>query len=757
MTATEGAALTAAAQCIPGALAAMFQTVRLTLVPHETNVPRFLTTSAAFLALAAPRLAHGQAGNPALARTVVTVRADERLATFRPDRDWGATLDGHDISETPTFAAANVKAMQSAGLGPISYRLRTELAIEAWHWNPEGQWSDPAHNQGYWTSSPRATKPIELSFGYRLPRRGRTIDDAHNDSYSRIDDGDTASFWKTNPYLDPRYTHDPESEHPQWFTVDLGGVAAIRDIRLMWGAPFPRLYHVEYWEGDQTQAVDDNPDGQWRRFENGTVSGSRGGTVDIRLSRDPVKSRFVRVVMYQSSHTASGGNGDSRDSLGFALREVYIGDRAATGSFADLVKHDTLASRQSSMLVSSTDPWHRATDRDEGTVQPGFDRVFRSGLTNSQPTLFPTGLLFDTPENAASELQFLRSRGYPVEGIELGEEPDGQRVTPEDYGALYLQFASALHAVDPLARLGGPSFQNLRNDPMTLWPDRVSPGTRTTWIGRFLDYLAAHRRTGDYRFFSFEWYPFDNVCDDPAANLAAAPGMLTRDLQALQAAGLPASLPRYMTEYGYSAHISNAEVTLPAALFDLDLIGNFFAHGGAKSFFFGYEPGQLAHEPGCPHWGNLVMFLADSSGGVRDRLTRFHAAYLMTHAWADSSGGVHGLYAAHAAQSGGGARDSLLSVYALRRPDQRWSVLLVNRDAARGRTVDVRIAAAHGIGGRALRGPIVTWHYSSAQYEFHEDGENGRPIRNLPPTRTTANKAGAVTLPPYSITVLVGR
>ena len=690
---------------------------------------------------------------PATAPVMVTIIGDRRLATFRPDRDWGAGLDGHDISETSTtFTSANIAAMRSAGFRPITYRLRTELGIETWHWNPEGQWSDAAHHQGYWISNARSAKPIEMSFGYRLPRRGRTIDDANNDSYSRIDDGDTTSFWKTNPYLDARYTHDVEAEHPQWFTVDLRYVADVREIRLQWGAPFPRRYDVEYWDGDQTRLIDDNPRGRWRRFEHGGVTGFRGGTADIRLSAAPIETRFLRVVMYESSHTASGGSGDPRDSLGFALREVYVGDRDAQDVFRDVVTHDTIASKQSVMLVSSTDPWHRAVDKDLGTAQPGFDLIFRTGLTHRLPVLLPTGLLYDTPENAANELRFLRSRGYPIEGIELGEEPDGQRVTPEDYGALYLQFATALHAVDPRARLGGPSWQNLLDDPVTIWPARASPGKRTTWIGRFLDYLDAHHRTHDYRFFSFEWYPFDNICDDASANLAAAPGMLTRDLARLRSAGLPDSIPRIMTEYGYSAHLSTAEVTLPSALFDVDLVANFFAHGGSKSYYYGYEPGYLAHEPDCAHWGNLVMFLADSVGGVREKLPRYHAAHLLTHAWADSTGGVHQMYAVKSSD----ASDSLLSVYALRRPDRRWSLLLVNRDPRNERVVDPRVTATSAGAARALRGPIDVWQYSSEQYEFVEDGANGHPVRNLPPKHSITPNAARVTLPPYSVTVITG-
>src|SRR5215813_6315950 len=205
--------------------------------------------------------------------TVVRIlfKPSHPLNRFDSSYAFGAAIDGHEKGELDQMLThENVSKMLSAGFKPISYRLRTELAGEAWHWNPKGSWSEA--NSGYWISKDKpGLSELSLSYGYRLPRRGNTFDQANNDDYSRLDDGDSRTFWKSNPYLDEHFTGQPNATLPQWILVDFGKKKSINAIRLNWAKPFATVYDVQFGDFYGVDDIDQLLPDRWHTFPNGEI------------------------------------------------------------------------------------------------------------------------------------------------------------------------------------------------------------------------------------------------------------------------------------------------------------------------------------------------------------------------------------------------------------------------------------------------------------------------------------------------------
>ena len=69
------------------------------------------------------------------------------------------------------FTEPILKQILSAGWQTVTYRQNTELFVEAWHWNPQGTWSQPG-DKGYFVGNATPTEMIRHSYGYPLPHQG---------------------------------------------------------------------------------------------------------------------------------------------------------------------------------------------------------------------------------------------------------------------------------------------------------------------------------------------------------------------------------------------------------------------------------------------------------------------------------------------------------------------------------------------------------------------------------------------------------
>src|SRR5579862_1715217 len=255
---------------------------------------------------------------------------------FVPNQTLGAGVD-----RIPTAAIDNdllqpaLQQVFAAGWQPVTYRQNTELAVEAWHWNPQGTWSDPS-GKGYFTGSATPADPIRYSYGYPLPHRGDTRNDGTDTSgFSRLTDGDLTTYWKSNPYLTQRFTGESDSLHPQWVVIDLTQVQPVDGIRLNWQGPYATHYVVQYWTGTE-EPMHYPTHGVWQTFPQREITKAKGGIEILRLNSTPMPVRFLRIWMTESSNTCdSHGSADPRNCLGYAINESYIGTITADGDFHD--------------------------------------------------------------------------------------------------------------------------------------------------------------------------------------------------------------------------------------------------------------------------------------------------------------------------------------------------------------------------------------------------------------------------------------
>lgn len=692
------------------------------------------------------------------AQTVrVDVTASHVVNTFSPLYALGSTVDRVPSNATDTFFRPDqLKKILSAGWGVISYRQNTDLFVQAWHWNPQGKWSDPS-GKGYFVGdSTPAKEQIRHSFGYSLPHRGFTRNGGTEfDGYSRLDDGDLNSYWKSNPYLTKEYTGEDDSLHPQWIVIALEKKEDINAIRIHWGDPYAQSFEVQYWVGDG-DAMDEQDKGSWKTFSSGAFADARGGITTNGFA-EHVSTKFVRVLMTKSSNTCdTHGSADRRNCVGYAIRELYLGTYTAKAGFTDILHHSP-DQKQTLTLCSSVDPWHQesdlyvAPDLMESGDQPGFDLFFTSGITRGLPAIIPIAMLYSTPEDAAAQMTYIKKRGYPVSYIEMGEEPDGQYMTPEDYGALYLQFATALHRVDPNFKLGGPVFEGVTED-IKVWPDERG---RTSWFGRFLDYLRAHDRLQDLAFMSFEHYPYDG-CETPWKNLYQEPELITHIMQVWRDDGLPPGVPMLDTET--NDHGGEAAVDIFGALWLADSFGGFLTAGGKSTHYY-HDLSYSPPHPACANsWGTYHMFMADEHYQIRQPTSQYFAAQLITQEWAEPKDAEHRLFRASS-----DIKDSdgnvLVTAYALQRPDGQWAVMLINKDHDNAHPVQIVFHDADSNKDRAFTGPVTSITFGKAQYQWHPSRKKGYADPDGPPAKfeITARPDTLYNLPAASLTVVRGR
>lgn len=176
-----------------------------------------------------------------------------RAGTGAPGFEGGRRVTKEEIDKNTDMLLSEpvVREILGAGWQTVTYRQNTELMVEAWHWNSAGKWSNPERKEGYFTGNEELGEAIRHSYAYPLPHRGFSRGDGNG--WSRLTDGDTKSYWKSNPYLTKAFTGEDDALHPQWVMIDLGAKVDVNAIRIDWANPYARRYAVQFWTGTMSR------------------------------------------------------------------------------------------------------------------------------------------------------------------------------------------------------------------------------------------------------------------------------------------------------------------------------------------------------------------------------------------------------------------------------------------------------------------------------------------------------------------------
>jgi len=219
----------------------------------------------------------------------------------------------------------------------------------------------------------------------------------------------------------------------------------------------------------------------------------------------------------------------------------------------------------------------------------------------------------------------------------------------------------------------------------------------------------------DLAFFSFEHYPYD-PCKTPWGVLYDEPELVSHIMQTWREDGVPSDMPMFITEGNLSSGASETYQDIFAGVWLADYIGSFLNSGGKGVYFFHYLP--LHMEPGCNSSpGTFGMFTIDANYQIQQPLAQFFVAQLINLEWVQPGSGEHQVFAANG-DVNDGAGHALVTAYAVKRPDGKWSVMAVNRDQQNAHRVRITF---EGPADKAnnFTGPVEVSTFGSAQYQWH--------------------------------------
>jgi hypothetical protein len=162
-----------------------------------------------------------------------------------------------------------------------------------------------------------------------------------------------------------------------------------------------------------------------------------------------------------------------------------------------------------------------------------------------------------------------------------------------------------------------------------------------------------------------------------------------------------------------------------------NIAGRWLSLGGSAAYMFGYGPNVPSNQHlACAGFGNMMPFTADEDGQADKPMPSFFTANLLAKIWSVAGHGLHRL----APTRIDGLADTKVVAFAVRRPDGKLAVMLVNRSPDQAYRFALKGQLRGGM-TESLGGPAQVYSYGPAQYAWVDQGPDSHPLRTQPPAR----------------------
>ncbi len=246
------------------------------------------------------------------------------------------------------------------------------------------------------------------------------------------------------------------------------------------------------------------------------------------------------------------------------------------------------------------------------------------------------------------------------------------------------------------------------------------------------------------------------------------PAYVNHVIQAWRDNGLPPNVPFFMTEGNDLGEGGTG--TVKSALWQADYIGSILTAGASGTYYFHYIA-----SPGRGGGGGFLPI--DENNHVRNYPPQYLAAQVIAKEWVQPVDAMHKLFKV-VSDVKDAEGNTLVTAYALERPDGQWSILLVNKDQDHDHPVSVRFADPVAKHDRFFTGTVDRVIFGAAEYQWHPDpvpagtppptagrggrgrGASGHADPDGPPAKSAVEATGRETLyqlPKASIVVLRGK